>query len=135
MSVTTAQGAPIKKYQFIRKLKNRLCRKRIKKEDEKLLKAAEDDATVRTDDDLPKTLRDALPEDKEMKDKDDRAIVVTECTGQFNMIGCNKAWENLCGFAECEIMNKNSQILQGPETNYDGEFLSMCISLHHLMLN
>ena len=38
------------------------------------------------------------------------------------MIGCNKAWENLCGYAEPEILGKNSSILQGPETNYIGEF-------------
>ena len=36
------------------------------------------------------------------------------------MIGCNKAWENLCGFAECEIVGKDSSVLQGPDTNYEG---------------
>ena len=32
----------------------------------------------------------------------------------------NQAWENLCGFEECEIIGKDSSILQGPDTNYDG---------------
>jgi PAS domain S-box-containing protein len=45
---------------------------------------------------------------------------VTEACGKFNMIGCNKAWENLCGFAECEIIGKDSSVLQGPDTNFAG---------------
>ena len=36
------------------------------------------------------------------------------------MIGCNKAWEDLCGFVDCEIIGKDSSILQGPDTNHDG---------------
>mmetsp|Transcript_31612 Transcript_31612/g.64945 ORF Transcript_31612/g.64945 Transcript_31612/m.64945 type:complete len:259 (+) Transcript_31612:3-779(+) len=114
------QTTPIKKYQFVRRLKSRLARRRIRKEDEKILRAARDDATIQTEFDLPKTVKDALPDDAEKKNNDGRAIVVTECTGTFNMIGCNKAWENLCGYAECEIQGKDSSILQGPETNYDG---------------
>ena len=31
-----------------------------------------------------------------------------------------QAWENLCGFTECEVIGKDSSILQGPDTNYDG---------------
>mmetsp|Transcript_13048 Transcript_13048/g.27765 ORF Transcript_13048/g.27765 Transcript_13048/m.27765 type:complete len:187 (+) Transcript_13048:243-803(+) len=113
-------AAPIKKYQFLRKLKSRLSRRRIRKEDEKLLRVARDDATIQTEFNLPKTLNEALPGDKEKKNNDSRAIVVTECTGTYNMIGCNKAWENLCGYAECEIVGKNSTILQGPDSNFDG---------------
>mmetsp|Transcript_24244 Transcript_24244/g.50803 ORF Transcript_24244/g.50803 Transcript_24244/m.50803 type:complete len:197 (+) Transcript_24244:100-690(+) len=79
---------------------------------------------------LPTTLSEALPSDDDREDRakeDDgdgannqHAIVVTECTGTFNMIGCNKAWENLCGYTESEIIGKDSSILQGPDTNYIG---------------
>lgn len=68
----------------------------------------------------PKTLEEALPSDPAERPKDTRPIVVTEMTGTFNMIGCNKAWENLCGYAECEIAGKDSSILQGPETKPHG---------------
>ena len=69
---------------------------------------------------MPKTLEEALPSDPAERAKDTRPIVVTEMTGTFNMIGCNKAWENLCGYAECEIAGKDSSILQGPGTNHMG---------------
>ncbi len=114
-------AAPLKKYQFLRKLKSRITRRRIRKEDEKILQAARDDATIQTEFYLPKTLKEALPDDEEKKNNDSRAIVVTECMGTYNMIGCNKAWENLCGYAECEIVGKDSSILQGPDSNFDGK--------------
>jgi len=95
-------------------------RRKIRKDNEILLKEALDDITVGSDVSLPKTLAEALPSDIEKRNADPRAIVVTEATGKFNMIGCNKAWENLCGFAECEIIGKDSSVLQGPDTNYDG---------------
>jgi PAS domain S-box-containing protein len=95
-------------------------RRKIRKDNEKILKEALDDITVGSEVSLPSTLAEALPVDIAKRDSDQRAIVVTEATGSFNMIGCNKAWENLCGFAECEIVGKDSSILQGPDTNYDG---------------
>ena len=123
MSATaTQQAGPLKRYQLIRKLKQSLHRRRIRKADAKILKETLDDVTVDTNISMPRTLREALPEDMEIRAQDNRAIVVTECTGKFNMIGCNQAWENLCGFAECEIDGKDSSVLQGPDTNYDGVF-------------
>ena len=95
-------------------------RRKIRKENEKILKEALDDITVGSEVSLPSTLAEALPVDIAKRNNDERAIVVTEATGSFNMIGCNKAWENLCGFAECEIVGKDSSILQGPDSNYDG---------------
>jgi len=95
-------------------------RRKIRKENDTILKVALDDITIGSDVSLPTTLAEALPADIEKRNNDPRAIVVTEATGKFNMIGCNKAWENLCGFAECEIIGKDSSVLQGPDTNYDG---------------
>ncbi|KAL7534173.1 hypothetical protein ACHAXR_005704 [Thalassiosira sp. AJA248-18] len=110
----------VARWQLRRRLKKLLRLRRIRKADAKILQQADDDATLDTVNLLPKTLIDALPEDPEERAKDTRAIVVTECTGSFNMIGCNKAWENLCGYAESEIVGKDSSILQGPDTNYIG---------------
>jgi PAS domain S-box-containing protein len=95
-------------------------RRKIRQDNEKILKEALDDITVGSDVSMPTTLAEALPADIEKRNKDPRAIVVTEASGKFNMIGCNKAWENLCGFAECEIVGKDSSVLQGPDTNFDG---------------
>lgn len=78
-------------------------RRRLQKENEDILRSALDDATFASSIGVPQTLEEALPEDAEKRAKDERAIVVTEASGSFNMIGCNKAWENLCGFAECEV--------------------------------
>ena len=103
-----------------RRLKRVLALRRIKKEDAKILRAAEEDATIDTDAEMPTSLEEALPSDKKLRDADQRAIVVTEMTGSFNMIGCNKAWENLCGYAECEIRGKDSSILQTDDTNHLG---------------
>lgn len=110
----------VARWQLRRRFRNLLRLRRIRKEDEKILKRAESEASDDTISILPTTLSDALPEDPEERAKDSRAIVVTECTGSFNMIGCNKAWENLCGYAEDEIVGKDSSILQGPGTNHIG---------------
>ena len=68
-------------------------RRKIRKDNEIILKEALDDITVGSDVSMPTTLSEALPADIEKRNKDPRAIVVTEATGKFNMIGCNKAWE------------------------------------------
>ena len=68
-------------------------RRKIRKDNEAILKEALDDITVGSDVSMPTTLSEALPADIEKRNKDPRAIVVTEATGKFNMIGCNKAWE------------------------------------------
>ena len=109
------------RWQLRRRLRKIFRSRRIRKEDAKILQEADDDATLETLSLLPRTLSDALPEDPEARANDTRAMVVTECTGTFNMIGCNKAWENLCGYAESEIVGKDSSILQGPESNNVGE--------------
>mmetsp|Transcript_10673 Transcript_10673/g.18942 ORF Transcript_10673/g.18942 Transcript_10673/m.18942 type:complete len:184 (-) Transcript_10673:61-612(-) len=108
------------RWQLRRRLRKIFRIRRIRKEDAKILQEADDDATLETQSLLPRTLSDALPEDPEARANDTRAMVVTECTGTFNMIGCNKAWENLCGYAESEIVGKDSSILQGPESNNVG---------------
>ncbi|EJK44436.1 hypothetical protein THAOC_37021, partial [Thalassiosira oceanica] len=110
----------VARFSIRRRLKRILALRMIKKEDAKILRAAEEDATIDTDVEVPTSLEDALPSDKKLRDTDQRAIVVTEMTGSFNMIGCNKAWENLCGYAECEIRGKDSSILQTEDTNYLG---------------
>ena len=94
--------------------------RRIRKESDAALKDVLDDETITSNISVPKTLEEALPTDAKKRNNDQRAIVVTEASGSFNMIGCNKAWENLCGYAECEIVGKDSSILQGPDTNYAG---------------
>ena len=127
MSVGLKHETPISRWQFARKFKDRLRRMRIKKADAKILKQLEDDASTASNVTLPRTLREALPEDPEAKANDPRAIVVTQCNGKFNMIGCNKAWENLCGYAECDIIGKDSSILQGPDTNNEGEFANVIV--------
>lgn len=80
-----------------RALKKFRFRRGTRKEDDKLLKRVDTDKTLDTFNLMPKTLSEALPEDPVERANDPRAIVVTECTGTLNMIGCNKAWENLCG--------------------------------------
>ena len=97
-----------------------LKRRRVRHESEAILKKVLDDHTITSAITVPRSLEEALPTDLEKRNIDERAIVVTEATGKFNMIGCNKAWENLCGFAECEIQGKDSSILQGPDSNYAG---------------
>lgn len=93
----------------------------IPQENAKLLKEVEDDVTVDTDvATLPRTLDEAIPADQAARDSDQRAIVVTEMSGDFNMVGCNKAWSNLCGYAETEIIGKDSSILQNDQTNHLG---------------
>lgn len=78
-------------------------RRKLQKENEDILRETLDDATFASNISVPKTLEEALPEDLKKRETDSRAMVVTEASGKFNMIGCNKAWENLCGFAECEV--------------------------------
>lgn len=78
-----------KRFLLIHHLRNKLRLRRIRKENDAILKDL-DDATVSSITSrisVPKTLAEALPDDKT---KDKRAIVVTEATGKFNMIGCNK---------------------------------------------
>ncbi|KAL3798539.1 hypothetical protein HJC23_011843 [Cyclotella cryptica] len=118
--IVQEKDATWKKLCMMQRLRKRLKRRKIQKENEAILRAAIDDATITSSVSVPKTLAEALPDDAQKKNNDPRAIVVTEATGSFNMIGCNKAWENLCGFAECEIIGKDSSILQGPDTNVDG---------------
>ena len=113
-------------------VRQRLHRRRIRKAEAKILKQVEDDATIDSNVSLPRTLSEALPSDFEIRSRDPRAIVVTECTGKFNMIGCNQTWENLCGYQECEIIGKDSSVLQNPETNHDGE-LSRMYDFHMFM--
>lgn len=68
-------------------------RRKIRQDNEKILREAMDDITVGSDVSIPTTLAEALPTDIEKRNNDPRAIVVTEASGSFNMIGCNKAWE------------------------------------------
>ena len=82
-----------KRFILIQHLRNKLKLRRLKKENAAILKDALDDATVASSISVPRTLAEALPDNIELKNKDKRAIVVTEATGKFNMIGCNKAWE------------------------------------------
>ena len=109
-----------KKFFAVKCTRDFLKRRKIRQESEAILKEVLDDQTITSTITVPRTLEEALPTDSEKRNKDERAIVVTEATGKFNMIGCNKAWENLCGFAECEIQGKDSSILQGPDSNYAG---------------
>ena len=121
-TVNQDQEEKVARWQLVRRLKRHLHLRKIHKNDAKVLQRADDDDTLETLSLLPRTLSDALPEDPEERAKGNtHAIVVTECTGAFNMIGCNKAWENLCGYEECEIVGKDSSILQGPDTNHIGE--------------
>lgn len=95
---------------------------KIRREDAELLRWFED--TARSNDyasdvPLPRTLDEALPRDRSKRNEDDRAIVVTECASGHCMIGCNKAWEDLCGYTESEVLGKDSSILQGPDTNHE----------------
>ena len=140
MGATVQHQQKVARWQLHRRLKKALRLRRIKKSDAKIL-ANNENTTL---DLMPRTLEEALPSDAAKREADERAIVVTEMTGTFNMIGCNKAWENLCGYAECEILGKDSSILQGPETNHMGKrdihrtSLSFCNSTYeyipHLIL-
>ncbi|KAL3773719.1 hypothetical protein ACHAWO_009888 [Cyclotella atomus] len=120
--IVKEKEAAWKKFCTIQRTRKFLKRRRIRKESDAILKEVleMDDATITSGVSVPKTLAEALPTDIEKRNNDMRAIVVTEATGSFNMVGCNKAWENLCGFAECEIVGKDSSILQGPDSNYAG---------------
>ena len=118
--IVNQKEATWKQFCMIQRLKKRIKRRKLKKENDAILRETLDDSTITSNISVPKTLAEALPDDAEKKANDPRAIVVTEATGSFNMIGCNKAWENLCGFAECEIIGKDSSILQGPDTNVAG---------------
>ena len=121
MGAAVEQQQKVARWQLRRRLKKALRLRRIKKSDAKLLARANSSTTLDSLDLMPRTLEEALPSDAAKREADERAIVVTEMTGKFNMIGCNKAWENLCGYAECEIVGKDSSILQGPETNHMGK--------------
>lgn len=117
MGAAVAQQQKVARWQLHRRLKKALRLRRIKKSDAKIL-ANNENTNLGL---MPRTLEEALPSDAAKREADERAIVVTEMTGKYNMIGCNKAWENLCGYSECEIVGKDSSILQGPETNHMGK--------------
>lgn len=91
--IVQEKDAPLKTLRMIQRLRKRLKRRKVRRENEDILRAALDDATITSNVSIPKTLAEALPEDAQKKNNDPRAIVVTEATGRFNMIGCNKAWE------------------------------------------
>ena len=91
--IVQEKDSTLKWFFIIQRLRKRSKRRKIQKENEAILRAALDDATITSNVSVPKTLAEALPEDAEKKNNDQRAIVVTEATGSFNMIGCNKAWE------------------------------------------
>lgn len=124
MVAPTNQEETIARWRIIRRLKKRIRLRKIRDKDAQILK--ENEASIKRAETLestasfPNTLSEVLPEDPEARANETRAFVVTEATGSFNMIGCNKAWENLCGYAESEIIGKDSSILQGPDTNFIG---------------
>lgn len=63
-----------------------------------------------TIDAIPKTLKDAMT--------DDRPIVVTSLTSPFDIVDVNQAWVGLCGYERDEAVNQNlGKLLQGPDTN------------------
>ncbi|KAL7506245.1 hypothetical protein ACHAXN_003532 [Cyclotella atomus] len=119
-TIEKEKEAAWKRLILIKTIRAKQKRRMLKKVNDEILREALDDSTVTSGLSVPKTLEEALPDDIEKRNNDPRAIVVTEASGSFNMIGCNKAWENLCGFTECEVIGKDSSILQGPDTNYDG---------------
>ena len=72
---------------------------------------------------LPRTYQEALPAESQAGniDVDERAIVVTEAKHPFQVVGCNKPWEDLCGFTEKEAVGAPmSTLIQGPKTNREG---------------
>ena len=72
---------------------------------------------------LPRTFDEALPQDG---NNDPRAIVVTEAKHPYAVVGCNKPWEDLCGYNETEAVGSPmSELIQGPKTNREGLQKSM----------
>lgn len=66
---------------------------------------------------LPRTYQEALPTDKD----DNRAIIVTEATYPFAVVGVNEPWQDLCGYKSEEALGKSmSKLIQGPKTNREG---------------
>ena len=64
-----------------------------------------------SDDELPRTLEDALRPSK-------RAIVVTEPRMPFNVVDVNKAWEDLCGYKYTECHGRSlGSLIKGPRTD------------------
>lgn len=114
----TIEGATIvqekdstwKRLCMIQRLRKRLKRHKLQKENDAIRRAALDDATITSNVSVPKTLAEALPDDEEKKNNDPRAIVVTEATGSFNMIGCNKAWEVSSIFFRCTSLHNSLMI-------------------------
>ncbi|KAK1744405.1 hypothetical protein QTG54_004938 [Skeletonema marinoi] len=77
---------------------------------------------------LPRTFDEALPTRSKAGNGDtgNRAIVVTEARYPYAVVGCNKPWEDLCGFNESEAVGQNmSAMIQGPKTNREGIKKSM----------
>lgn len=92
-AIEKEKEAAWKRLILIKTIRAKQKRRMLKKENEEILRDALDDSTFTSCLSVPKTLEEALPDDIEKRDNDPRAIVVTEASGSFNMIGCNKAWE------------------------------------------
>ncbi len=87
--------------------------------------AEEEEKTHKGSSPLPRTLDEALPP-RSPGNADDRAIVVTETKHPYAVVGCNKPWEDLCGFNESEAVGETmSNLIQGPKTNREGLQKSM----------
>jgi len=70
---------------------------------------------------LPRTYDEALSPDMTRTDEPTPAIIVTENTHPFSIVGVNKAWEDLCGYEKKEAISKSmSSLIQGPKTNREG---------------
>jgi len=92
--------------------------------------AEEEGTTHKGNSPLPRTYQEALPSKSQAGDgggdADTRAIVVTEAKHPFAVVGCNKPWEDLCGFDESEAVGAPmSKLIQGPKTNREGLKKSM----------
>jgi hypothetical protein len=90
--------------------------------------AEEEGTTHKGNSPLPRTYQVALPSKSQAGDgdEDNRAIVVTEAKHPFAVVGCNKPWEDLCGFKASEAVGAPmSKLIQGPKTNREGLKQSM----------
>jgi hypothetical protein len=92
-TIEKEKEAAWKRLILIKTIRAKQKRRMLKKVNDEILREALDDSTVTSGLSVPKTLEEALPDDIEKRNNDPRAIVVTEASGSFNMIGCNKAWE------------------------------------------
>merc|ERR1711862_820975 len=70
---------------------------------------------------LPQTYEEALSTDKTTTDEPTPAIIVTERSHPYYIVGVNKEWSDLCGYEEEEAISKSmSSLIQGPKTNREG---------------